>query len=136
MPDNQITRRTKAMFPTVLLTLLSIVQALALELMWSHVLVEQYLYSWSLEAVIAWAQIFANFLGILLIWLIYSDVVLRLSWVPSTTDASFPFIVGILEFFQIANLGPGNYGLWFVALGTIFGSMSWISQSTMRPHQL
>ncbi len=132
MVDNQIRRRAKANFPTVLLTLLSIVQAFGLELMWSHLGGADYLYVWSLTAVVGWLQLAANLLGILLIWLVYSDLVLRFSWVPTTTDATFPFAIGILEFAQIGALGPENIGLWFALLGVLFGAMAWISQSTMK----
>ena len=64
MADNQISRRAKANLPTVLLTLLSIVQALALELMWTHLGEQPYLYTWSFIAFLSWLQIGATFLGI------------------------------------------------------------------------
>lgn len=70
--DNQVTRRAKAHFPTVLLTLLSIVQALALELMWSHLAENAYLYAWTPVAVLGWLQLATTLLGVLLIWLIYA----------------------------------------------------------------
>ncbi|MFT7652771.1 MAG: hypothetical protein ACI9ON_003501 [Limisphaerales bacterium] len=132
MADNQTSRRAKANFPTVLLTLLSIVQALALELMWTHLSSQTDLYSWSLVAVLGWLQLGANLLGILLVWLIYSDLVLRFSWVPTTIDAMFPFLVGILEFAQISTLGSEKIGLWFVVLALLFAAMAWISQVTMK----
>lgn len=130
--ENKLRVRAKAIFPTVLLTLLSIVQALALELMWAHVTEESYLYSWSFVAVLSWLQISASFLGILLIWLVYSDMVLRLSWVPNTADAVFPFFIGIMEFAQMSVLGPTTIGVWFIILSAIFGTMVWISHLTMR----
>ncbi len=132
MADNPIRIRAKNIFPTVLLTLLSIVQALALELMWAHLVEQAYLYAWTFTAVLGWLQILANLLAILLIWLIYSDLVLRLSWVPTTIDALFPFFVGILEFAQISALGSGTIGQWFIILGALFAAMSWISHATMK----
>ena len=132
MSSNQISFRAKENFPTVLLTLLSIVQAFALELMWTHVSEQTYLYSLSFVAVLSWLQIIATLLGILLIWLIYSDLVLRLSWVPTTTDSIFPFFVGLLEFTQISLLGPTTIGVWFVVLAALFAAMGWISQTTMK----
>lgn len=100
--------------------------------MWGHVTEHTYLYSLSFMAVLGWLQIAANLLGVLLIWLIYSDLVLRLSWAPTTTDAVFPFLVGILEFAQISFLGPANAGIWFVLISVLFAAMAWISQNTMR----
>lgn len=136
MSDNQISRRAKANFPTVLLTLLSIVQAFALELLWSHITEQTHLYDMSFIAILGWVQIVATLLGILLIWLIYSDLVLRFSWVPTTTDALFPFLVGILEFAQISALGAETIGIWFTILGVLFAAMSWISQATMKRARL
>lgn len=136
MADNQISRRAKANLPTVLLTLLSIVQALALELMWTHLGEEPYLYTWSFVAFMSWVQIGATFLGILLIWLIYSDLVMRFSWVPTSTDTIFPFLVGIVEFANISALGPTKIGLWFMILGVLFAAMAWVSQVTMRRARL
>ncbi len=136
MSDNQIRRRAKANFPTVLLTLLSIVQAFALELLWSYVTEQTHLYDLSFFAILGWVQIVATLLGILLIWLIYSDLVLRFSWVPTTTDAIFPFLVGILEFGQITALGTQTIGFWFMILGLLFAAMAWISQATMKRARL
>ena len=136
MRENPISQRAKANFPTVLLTLLSIVQALALELLWGHVSEQDYLYSLSFLAILSWTQISATLIGILLIWLIYSDLVLRLVWVPRTVDAIFPFFVGIFEFAQISALGPSTIGLWFMMLGILFGAMAWISQSSMKQARL
>lgn len=130
--ENQTSRRAKANFPTVLLTLLSIVQAFALELMWTHINEHAYLYELSFVSVLSWLQIVATLLGVLLIWLIYSDLVLRLSWLPTTTDAIFPFVVGILEFVQIGILGPTTIGPWFLLLAILFSAMAWISQATMK----
>lgn len=136
MSENKIIRRAKANFPTVLLTLLSIVQALALELLWGHISEQGYLFDLSLVAILSWLQIGATLLGILLIWLIYSDLILRFSWVPTTTDAIFPFLVGILEFAQISALGPTTIGLWLIVLSVLFAAMAWISRTSMRRARL
>lgn len=132
MVDNQISRRAKANLPTVLLTLLSIVQALALELMWGHMSDSGYLYTWSFEACLGWLQLLATLLGVILIWLIYSGLVMRFSWVPTTTDAVFPFVIGMIEFAQISALAPSMVEIWFIMTGVIFAAMTWVSQVTMR----
>ena len=132
MANNQIQARAKSIFPTVLLTLLSIVQALALELLWLHLVGQPELYVASFASVLGWLQVAATLLGILLIWLVYSDLVLRLSWLPNTADALFPFFVGILQFAQINVLGVERIGVWFVILGVLFAAMAWISQMTMK----
>ena len=132
MSDNQIRRRAKINFPTVLLTLLSIVQALALELMWTHLGEHPYLYEWSFLSALGWLQIVTTLLGILLIWLIYSGLVMRFSWVPSTSDAIFPFLVGIIEFAHIGVLGPSTIGIWFIITSILFATMASVTQVTMR----
>lgn len=95
--ENQTDRRAKANFATVRLTLLSIVQALALELMWSRLGDQGYLYTGSFVAILGWRQIIATLLGILLIWLIYSSLVMWCSWVPTTTDAILPVLWALLS---------------------------------------
>ena len=44
-------------FPTVLLTLISIIQALALELLWNKVSESSFLYEFSTSALIAWGMV-------------------------------------------------------------------------------
>ena len=83
---NPIRKRAKDHLPTVLLTLLSIVQALALELLWSHLRAANYIFELSWLAFISWAQIAATFLGIVLIWIVYVSNVVRFRWVPTTSD--------------------------------------------------
>lgn len=129
---NSMRDRAKEHFPTVLLTLLSIVQALALELLWSHIVGSPGLYVWSWAAVVSWLQIATTLLGVVLIWVVYASTVMRFSWVPATTDSVFPFVVGVLEFMLVESLGPGALGQWFVLMAVIVGLMHWDSHHTMR----
>ena len=130
--EDVFTKRVKDQLPTVLLTLLSIVQALALELMWERVLDSEHLYTVSFPAVVAWLQLAATFLGVLLVWLIYSTTVMRFRWVPTTTELMFPFLIGILEFLLVALMEPPLLGPWFVVFGVVFVAMSWGTQGTYR----
>jgi hypothetical protein len=129
---NEMRDRAKEHFPTVLLTLLSIVQALALELLWSHLREAPYLFEPSLIAAISWLQIFATFLGLVLIWVVYANHVMRFRWVPVTSDSVYPFFIGLIEFMLIESLGPDEIGLWFLFLAFIFGMMTWVSHANMR----
>ena len=129
---NTLRERAKEHFPTVLLTLLSIVQALALELLWSHLRETAYLFEPSWNAFISWVQIFATFLGLVLIWVVYASNVMRFRWVPVTSDSVYPFLVGLFEFMLVATLGPDKLGLWFMAMALIFGMMTWVSHANMR----
>ncbi len=123
--------RTKEHFPTVLLTLLSIVQALALELLWSFLHEHAYLYELTWAAVHTWIQVSATFLGLILVLVAYVGNVMRFSWVPSTSDTVFPFAIGILQFMLIDTMGPDNIAYWFLLMAGIFTMMHWVAHSTM-----
>ena len=129
---NAMRDRAKEHFPTVLLTLLSIVQALALELLWSHLRESEYLFAFSWPAFISWIQITATLLGLVLIWVVYASNVMRFRWVPVTSDSVYPFLIGLLEFMLIETLGPDEIGQWLILMSVIFGMMVWVSHTTMR----
>ena len=116
----------------VLLTLLSIVQALALELLWSHVRESAYLFDMSWPALLTWIQIGTNLLGIIVIWVVYASTAMRFRWVPTTSDSIYPFVIGLLEFILIETLAPEYMGWWFICLALIFALMTWVSHMTMR----
>lgn len=118
--------------PTVLLTLLSIIQALSLEFLWSHMRESRYLFEWTWSAGLYWTQIVATFLGIVLIWIVYCSNALRFRWVPRTSDSTLPFLVGLFEFALIESLGPGEFGWWFMHFGALFALIRWIDHSIMR----
>ena len=133
---NAMRDRAKEHFPTVLLTLLSIVQALALELLWSHLHEVDYLSELSWIAILSWVQIAATFLGIILIWVVYVSNVMRFRWVPATSESVFPFLIGLVEFMLIETLGPGDIGLWLTLLALVFALMNWVSWASMRRARL
>ena len=120
----------------VLLTLLSIVQALALELLWSHVRESAYLFDMSWTALLTWIQISTTFMGIVVIWIVYAGTAMRFRWVPTTSDSVYPFAIGLLEFILIETLAPAYMGWWFICLAMIFALMSWVSHMTMRRARL
>ena len=88
---NPIRERVKANAPAVVLTLLGIIQALAVELLWSFVMSEPTIYAPSLAALISWLQILSLLAGILMIWLIYAINVTRFVWVPNMSEFVTPF---------------------------------------------
>ncbi len=129
---NTIRNRAKDHMPVVLLTMLSIVQALALELLWAYVTGQDYLYQATWNALLGWTQVLATMLGILLIWLIYASTVMRFRWVPATTDSISPFVIGIIEFTLIAVLGVEHLGIWFLTMALTFAVMTWVSHLSFR----
>ena len=129
---NILQERAQQQFPSVLLTLLSIVQALALELLWGHVQESAYLVKLNWLSVLAWVQIVTTLFGIVLIWVVYASAAMRFRWTPSTSDSVYPFIIGMLEFSQIALLGPERIGQWAILMAIIFGAMVMVSHFIMR----
>ncbi len=129
---NSIRERAVEQFPAVLITLLSIIQALALEFLWNHLHQRPDLYELGWPAVAGWLQIAATFNGLILVWLVYVGTVMRFRWTPTTGDSVLPFFVGLIEFLMIDLMGPENIGRWFVVLAIIFAAMVLGNHRTMR----
>jgi hypothetical protein len=128
--------RAKQQMPMVLLTLLSIIQALALELLWSHIRATPELLIVNWATFLSWLQIGVTLMGIILIWLLYSSVTMRFTWTPSPGDSVIPFLVGLLEFTLIATLGLDYLPSWFVLLALLFCVMPTTLQSIFRRARL
>lgn len=124
--------RAKQQMPMVLLTLLSIIQALALELIWAHIRAEPQLLVPGFAALLSWLQIVVTLMGIILIWLLYSSITMRFTWTPTPGDSVIPFGIGIVEFTLIASLGVDNLPVWFVLLALLFAVMPATLQSILR----
>ena len=89
----EIRNRARANLPTVLLTLLSIVQALALEFLWAFLKDTPELLAFSWLNMRVWVQVAATLIGLILIWIVYASHVMRFRWVPTTTDSVYPFAI-------------------------------------------
>jgi len=124
--------RAKEQLPHVLLTLLSIIQALALELLWSKLRETAAGPPWSAAGLLYWLQAASIFLGIVVVWLVYVSNVMRFRWVPGIADSLHPFAVGLLQFMMIETLGSPSLGLWLLLMATTFALMNWVAHSTMR----
>jgi len=131
-----IRERTKEHFPSVLLTLLSIIQALALELLWSRVHAHDYFWNGGMPAVVGWTQAAVLLLGIFQVWLFYTSMVMRFRWVPSVQDSALPFAIGILEFSIVELMGPETMSLWLVAFAMVFALSIFASQSVFKRARL
>jgi hypothetical protein len=115
-----VRERAKHQFPSVLLTLLSIIQALALEVLWSSVHDHPHLWAGGFPAFVGWLQVATVLGGIVLVWLVYVSIVLRVVWVPSVGDTVYPFIIGVMEFWMADMLGPEHMHIWFFLLAALF----------------
>ena len=127
-----IRKRAKKIFPMVLLTLLSIVQALALEFLWDHVRQRTDLFELSIAVIPGWLQIAATFNIIVIIWLMYAGMLMRFRWTPTTMDSIFPFGVGLIQFSLIDLMGTDYFALWVIVLALTFGVLVFIDHRAMR----
>jgi hypothetical protein len=124
--------RARELLPQVLLTVLSIIQALALEVLWSSMHESPHLWNGGLTAAIGWIQVLAVFLGILVMWLFYISLVFRYSWTPTISDSAVPFMLGVLEFTMAEMLEPELLHYWFYVLAAIFAGASATSVAILR----
>ena len=126
-----IRNRAKNNFPMVLLTLLSIVQAIAFELLWAALHDHPEFYQLSWDALIAWVRVATTLFGIILIWSSYATNVMRFRWAPSSSDTMFPFLIGIVQFTMIDHLGTEDTAVWLFCMAVLFALMTWISHHDM-----
>ena len=124
--------RAKEIFPMVLLTLLSIVQALALEFRWDHTRHRSDLFELSVAVIPGWLQIAATLNVIVIIWLMYAGMLMRFRWTPTTMDSIFPFGVGLIQFLLIDLMGADYFALWVIVLALTFGVLVFIDHMAMR----
>jgi len=117
--------RARELLPQVLLTLLSLIQAIALEGLWSRAGESAYLYQGGTVALAGWLQVTAIVLGILLVWLQYTTLMIRYQWVPTIRDSIFPYAIGLLEFGAIDLLGPGYAAMWMAAMASVYLVAAW-----------
>ena len=127
-----IRNRAKDRFPMVLLTLLSIVQALALEFLWDHIRHRTEIFEISVVAVLGWLQIAASLNVIILIWLMYAGMLMRFRWTPTITDSIWPFFIGLIQFLMIDIMGAENIALWIIVLALIYGTTDFINHRAMK----
>ncbi|NKB32397.1 MAG: hypothetical protein GKR91_04795 [Pseudomonadales bacterium] len=121
-----------AQFPIVLLTLVSIIQALALELMWGKITAADYLWQFSLDTIVTWGMISATLMGILQLWITYSTLVIGFTWRPDISDSILPFVIGLLEFLMINLIDATVNPFWFYVLALLFVITNWVVHTTLR----
>jgi hypothetical protein len=128
---NKIRERVKFNVPAVVLTLLGIVQAFALELLWTFIAAEDALVTFNLEGVFLGLQSLSIFLAILGVWLVYASAVTRFVWVPSFLELVLPFWVGLIQFLLVELMGVKDFPIWLLLTAILFATLRWIGQTTM-----
>ena len=122
--------RAKEMLPSVLLTLVSVIQALVLEALREGASTSQEIFAGGLVSVLTALQIVAVFLTIVLVWVYYAQLVMRFRWVPSLQDTAALFGLGLGQSALTMLLRPERLALWCVVLAIIFGiafASSWVT---------
>jgi hypothetical protein len=131
----RVRNQAKEMFPNIHLTLISIIQALALEVLWSAVNAREHLWAWNAAALTGWLQAAAVFELLFFLWLVYTQMVMRIRWVVTMRDSLIPFILGIGQF-TLANLiHPEKLHLWFYVLAALGAFGVWVNVITEREAQ-
>ena len=125
-------QRARDLVPSLMLTVLSMIQALALEMYWSQIGESEFLWMGGWHALIGWLQVVGVFLGILLIWVLYVSFVMRFTWLPTMEDTLVPFLIGALEFAMIDRMAPEHLGSWMLLMGGVFGLAVFTAHTTMR----
>ncbi len=128
----RIRTQAKDMFPTIYLTMISMIQALALEVLWSAVSEREYLRAWNSEAVIGWLQVAAMALLLFYIWNAFATTVIRYRWVFSTRDSAVPFVAGIAQFSLIGLIQPGTVHVWFYVFAATMVFFVWFIWRAVR----
>lgn len=123
-------------FPLVLLTLISIIQALALELMWTKIISADYLGDFSLSTLVTWGMISVTLMGILQLWITYSTLVIGFTWRPGISDSIIPFVIGIQEFLMIDLISESFNVLWLYVLASLFIVGNWVAHTTFKRARL
>jgi hypothetical protein len=114
-----IKNRARKQFPAVLLTLLSIVQAIALESLWNKLAGHSDLFALTLQALQIWLQFTISLGVIILLWLSYVGLTIRFRWTPAFSDSVLPFLIGLIEFLLIELIEPGRLGVWMLTLALV-----------------
>ena len=129
---SKLRQRAQEHFPAVLLTLISIIQALALELLWGKITGTESLWQIDMAALVDWGMVSVTLLSILQIWIMYSCMVMGFVWLPGLRDSIFPFVIGLQEFMLVSLIGTEYEGLWLLVLASIFLSANIMSHLSLK----
>ena len=98
----------------MLLTLLSILQAIALDMLWSKSIAQMGPIELTPLYITAVLQALATLLILIMVWTSFVSLLMRFVWIPSMLDTALPFLVGILQFALIEHARPDRLGEWFI----------------------
>jgi len=106
--------RAKDLFPSIYLTLVSIVQALALQELLSNAFGRTVEATSGLALATHWLQVAGVFGTLLIVWHEYVLGVIRYRYVVGIQDSLIPFVLGVVEFGVIEATFSSGLAAWFV----------------------
>lgn len=108
----RIKERIQSQFPSVYLTLLSIIQGVALGLFAAKIWENYTLIFERCDFMTIWATLI-TFLLLIHVWHEYVIASISMLWIPKLLDALLPFGLGLGEFILIQALAPLSVSRWF-----------------------
>ncbi|MGB0261674.1 MAG: hypothetical protein ACPGCY_02625 [Henriciella sp.] len=128
---SDIRNRVKDRFPTILVSLLSILQATAFSLLWTHDIDTIRPDAFSPGMLASLWQIAATVLLLIIIWIVYCVNIMRFVWLPTLLDSIFPFAIGLTEFMMIEYMNLDRLG-WWLLFGALLNLLTaWSAQNTL-----
>jgi len=124
--------RVREMFPEVLLAVLGIIQALALELVWEEGVGGLDRWRAVGAGLAGGLQVSAILLGVMVVWLMYATMVMRFVWTPRFRDLVMPFVFGIAEFLLVEQMAPERLAAWFLGMAVMFAFAMAMTFETFR----
>lgn len=128
---SDIRNRVKDRFPTILVSLLSILQATAFSLLWAHDIDTIRLDAFSIDMLASLWQIAATVLLLIIIWMVYCVNIMRFVWLPTLLDSIFPFAIGLTEFMVIEYMNIDHLGWWLLFCALLNLLTAWSAQNTL-----
>jgi hypothetical protein len=108
--QGQFLSHLKDSFTSIYLTVLSIVQGVALTSL-AVVVADGY----SEFTPVQWALVFLTFLILIIVWNHVTTDAMTWTWIPDFRDSAIPFLLGAFELYQtfalVAGLGPWLFGM-------------------------
>ena len=117
--------RALAQFPTIYVTLVSVVQAIALEVLVSRVYAVGLEPSLARDSIMVWLEVALLGQTIFYVWVSYTLLVTMAQWVLRFFDFAAAFSVGVLQFAAIGWIGPDtprNF-LIMIVIGFLAGAL-------------
>ena len=112
-PRSALERRIKLQFPSLFITLLSVLIGLVLADMVAEARTRIALWPLSLEALRSWGQLAAHTASALTAWIIYSHIGVSHERIPSLSDSVVAFVVPLTLLLAMSLIGRELIWPWF-----------------------